>query len=118
MSDFPISAVLLTLRSAAAATLLVTPIAAAVSYVLARFAFPGKALVSAITSLPLVMPPTAVGFLLLRLLAVNGLLGGFLQDLGVDVLFTWKAVVTAYSVMALPLMVRTMRIAFEDVHPK
>jgi molybdate transport system permease protein len=59
-----------------------------------------------------------VGFLLLRLFAVNGLLGGLLQDLGVEVLFTWRAVVIAYSVMALPLMVRTMRIAFEDVHPK
>jgi molybdate transport system permease protein len=64
--------------------------------------------------LPLVLPPTAVGYLLLKLLAVDGPFG----SLDLRVLLTWRAAVLAAMVMALPLVVRTARIAFEEIDPK
>jgi molybdate transport system permease protein len=66
-------------------------------------------------SLPLVLPPTAVGILLLDLLRRRSPLGGLFERLGVEVLFTPKAVVLATAVMALPLLVRPARAAFEEV---
>lgn len=97
-----------------AVVLLGTPIA----YLLARYQFPGKRLLSSITALPLVLPPTAAGFLLLQLLASSGPLGS--QTLGFDlnILFTWKAVVLAATCMSMPLYLRTARVAFEAVDPK
>ncbi len=109
---------LLTLRVATVATAAVVPPALVVAYALARHEFPGKRIVSAVTALPLVLPPTAVGFLLLRLLAVDGPLGR--ESLGFDLglLLTWRAAVLAAGVMSLPLVVRTMRVAFEGVDPR
>ena len=72
----------------------------AVAYLLSRKDFPGKHVVSALVTLPLVLPPTAVGYLLLTVFAERGLLGP--ETLGFDfsILLTWKAVVVACSVMA------------------
>ena len=66
-------------------------------------------------TLPLVMPPVATGLILLMLLAPRGALGGVLGGLGIEIVFTWKAVVIAMAVMGLPLMVRTARAGFEQV---
>lgn len=92
--------------------------AVAIAYLLARKAFFGKRCLSALLSLPAVLPPTAVGYLLLRILADKGLLGS--QSLGIDlsILFTWKAILLACSVMAFPLIVRTARVSFEAVDPQ
>jgi molybdate transport system permease protein len=65
------------------------------------------------------MPPVATGLILLRLLSRRGALGGFLHDrLDFDIVFTWRGVVVAMAVMSFPLLVRTARVAFEEVNPR
>lgn len=113
MSEPILEAVTLTLRCATLATLLVLPPATLLAYALARFEFPGKSLLSAVAGVPLVLPPTAVGFALLWLLSRRGPLG---FDPGV--LLTWKAVVIACAVMSFPLVVRTARATFEGIDPR
>ena len=85
---------------------------------LARYRGPGKGAIETVLSLPLVLPPTAVGILLLRALARRGLLGTLLGDLGIEIVFTWKAVLLATMVMSFPLLVRSARTAFEEVDPR
>lgn len=86
-----------------------------VAYLLARRDFPGKRICVALISLPMVLPPTAVGYLLLRLLADEGPL--HLLGFDLRILFTWRAVVVACAVMAAPLILRTAKVAFEGVDP-
>jgi molybdate transport system permease protein len=68
-----------------------------------------------VVSLPLVLPPVATGLVLLMLLSRRGVIGRALGAVGIDVVFTWKAVVVAMAVMGLPLLVRTARAGFEQV---
>lgn len=107
-----------TLLWAALATALVMVPGTLVAYVLARRDFRGKRIVSTLFSLPLVLPPTAVGYLLLRTFAVDGPLGRDTLGMDLDVILTWKAVVVACAVMATPLVVRTARVSFEAVDPR
>jgi molybdate transport system permease protein len=107
-----------TLAVAATATACILPFGVAIGWLLAARDFRGKVLLETFVSLPLVLPPTAVGLALLQLLRPAGVLGAVLGGLGVEVLFTWKAVVLAASVMAFPLFVRTVRSGFEDVSPR
>lgn len=106
---------LLTVAMAAVATMLMLPLGLTLAWALARGPFPGRTLLETVVSLPLVMPPVATGLILLMLLAPAGPVGGFLQRFGIEVVFTWKAVVTAMAVMGLPLLVRTARAGFEQV---
>ena len=103
---------------AALSTLLLLPLGIAAALALARFRGPGKGALETVLSLPLVLPPTAVGLLLLELLARRGPLGGWLHARGIEVVFTWKAVVVATAVMSFPLLVRSARTAFEEVDPR
>jgi molybdate transport system permease protein len=105
----------LTLRTAALATLLILPPALATAWLLARFRWRGKSLVETLVALPLVMPPVATGLILLQLLGRRGWLH---RTFGVDVVFTWRAVVAAMMVMSFPLLVRAARVAFEEVNPR
>ena len=107
-----------TLRVALAATVLVAPAGIALGHALARRSFPGKSLVETLVALPLVLPPTAIGYLLLALFSRSGWLGE--RTLGFDpgLLFTWRAAVLASAVVALPLVARTARAAFEEVEPR
>lgn len=107
-----------TLRVALFATLLMAPLGLAVSWLLARKRWPGKAVVETLVALPLVMPPVATGLLLLKALGRRGLLGGWLESIGLPVVFTWRAVVAAMMVMSCPLLVRSARVAFEEVNPR
>lgn len=118
MDELTLSALALTLRVASLATLLALIPGIPLAYALARFDFPGKAVVSTLVSLPLVLPPTAVGYLLLRMLGSRGLLGRETLGWDLGILLTWKAAVLAATVMALPLVVRTARVAFEGVDPR
>lgn len=106
---------LFTTGAAAAATLLMLPPGVAIAWVLARRRFPGKAIVETLVSLPLVVPPVATGLILLWLLGRRGPVGGPLEALGIEVIFTPRAVVIAMAVMGLPLLVRTARAGFEQV---
>jgi molybdate transport system permease protein len=116
MEDFGI--VFFTLKMAAAATVLIVPPGLLAAYALARYRGPGKGLVETVLALPLVLPPTAIGIVLLELLARRRPIGAWLAAGGVEVVFTWKAVVLAGAVMSFPLLVRSARTAFEEVDPR
>ncbi|MFZ4579629.1 MAG: molybdate ABC transporter permease subunit [Myxococcota bacterium] len=112
------TALWLTLQTSALAVSLIVLPCVLLAYVLARYQFHGKGIVSGLVGMPLVMPPTAVGYLLLRFLADDGWLGSGGVDLDLDILLTWRATVVACAVMATPLLVRTARVAFEGVDPR
>jgi molybdate transport system permease protein len=107
-----------TVACAAGATLLILPAGVLVAWVLARRSFPGRALVETLVSLPLVMPPVATGLILLMVLGRRGTVGRVLERFGIEIVFTWKAVVLAMAVMGLPLLVRTARAGFEQVNAR
>lgn len=100
-----------TLFVAGGATLCALPPAVLLGYLLARYEFRGKGVIDTIVMLPLVLPPTAVGTLLLIALGRNGVLAPF--DL--EILFTWRGAILAAAIMSLPLMTRTAKLAFEGV---
>ena len=107
-----------TIACAAGATLLILPPGVVLAWLLARRKFPGRGLVETFVSLPLVMPPVATGLILLMLLSRRGRVGALLERLGIEVVFTWKAVVLAMAIMGLPLLVRTARAGFEQVNAR
>ena len=104
-----------TLLMAALATLVMLPPGLALAWLLARRKFRGRSVVETLVSLPIVVPPVATGLILLQLFGRRGPLGRLLDPLGIDVVFTWRAVVIAMAVMGLPLFVRAARAAFEQV---
>jgi len=110
---------LFTLAIALGGTLLNVPPGIALAWLLARKRWRGKALVETLVALPLVMPPVATGLILLKLFGRRGPLGSFLENqLGIEIVFTWKAVLVATAVMSFPLFVRAARTAFEEVNPR
>jgi molybdate transport system permease protein len=113
-----LTTLLLTLQIATVATLAMLLPGTLLAYALARHDFPGKTALSTVIIAPLVLPPTAVGFLLLRLLAFDGPLGERTLGFDLDLLLNWKGAVVASSIMSMPLLVRTARVAFEGVDPR
>jgi molybdate transport system permease protein len=101
--------------AACAATL---PIAFALAWVLARTRLPGRVLLDAVVHLPLVVPPVVTGWVLLMLFAPDGPGGRVLGAFGTSVLFRWTGAAIAAGVMALPLMVRGIRLGLEGVDPR
>jgi len=92
------------------------PFALWLAWLLARKRWPGKAVVETLVTVPLVLPPVATGFALLLLLGRQSWLGSMFEKLtGMEIVFTWKAVVMAMAVMSFPLVVRTARVGFEGV---
>jgi len=104
-----------TVTMALLATVLVMPPAIAVGWVLARRDFRGKTLLETIVSLPLVLPPVASGLMLLWLFGRRSPVGQLLDTLGIQVIFTWKAVVIAMMVISFPLVARSVRAGIEQV---
>ena len=104
----------LTVTVALAATLVMLPPGIALAWWLARTQSRFRSVVETLVALPLVLPPVATGYLLLRLMGRRGPLGAWLDRIGVEVIFTWKAVLIAMVVMGLPLLVRTARTGFEQ----
>jgi molybdate transport system permease protein len=109
------TAVALSLRIAAVATLVSLPFGIAVAYALARWRFPGKTLVNGLVHLPLVLPPVVTGYVLLLLFGRQGLLGGALARIGIVLSFRWTGAALACAIMGFPLMVRAMRLSFEAI---
>ena len=108
--------VALSLKVGGVAMAVTLPVAFALAWLLARVNFPGKVVVDAAIHLPLVVPPVVTGWLLLLAFGPNGPIGAWLQAwFGVTVLFRWTGAAIAAGVMALPLMVRAMRISIEAV---
>ncbi len=94
------------------------PLAIVLSYLLTRARFPGRPMLDALVHLPLVLPPVAVGYVLLVLFGSRGPVGAWLlTHFGIQFAFTRAGAVLATAVMSLPLMVRSMRISLENVDP-
>ena len=115
MTDLP-GIVRLTLLVGGTATLATLPVALAIAWVLARWRFPGKVLLDGLVHLPLVVPPVVTGWVLLMAFAPAGPAGMLLERwFGTSVLFRWTGAAIAAGVMALPLMVRAIRLSIEGV---
>jgi molybdate transport system permease protein len=111
--------VALSLKVSAAAMAATLPIAFALAWVLARKRFVGKVLLDALVHLPLVLPPVVTGWLLLLAFGANGPLGRLLASaFGTSVMFRWTGAAVAAAIMALPLMVRAIRLSIEAVDPR
>ncbi|SHN76595.1 molybdate ABC transporter permease subunit [Bradyrhizobium erythrophlei] len=110
------TAILLSLRVATVATLVATPIAVAVAWLLARREFWGKALLDAAIHLPLVLPPVVTGYLLLLTFGRRGAVGAWLAEhLGLVFAFRWTGAALACGIMSFPLLVRPIRLSIEAV---
>ena len=109
----------LTLRVAGCATAINLVLGVAVGWLLARRRFPGREVLDAVLTLPLVLPPTVMGYYLLVVIGKRGWLGHWLQaSFGINLIFTWQGAVLAASVVAFPLILRSARTAFESVDPQ
>ncbi|MBD2016063.1 molybdate ABC transporter permease subunit [Microcoleus sp. FACHB-53] len=106
---------ILSLRVTALATVLILVVGMGLAIVLARVQFPGKLIVATVLNLPLVLPPSVVGFFLMLLLGRGS---PILEWFGIDILFTWQAAAIASTVVGLPLMVEATRAAITDVNPE
>ena len=108
--------VALSLKVGGVAVLVTLPVAFAIAWVLARYRFPGRMLLDALVHLPLVLPPVVTGWLLLIAFGPFGPVGGWLESwFGVTLMFRWTGAALAAAIMALPLMVRAMRLSIEGV---
>ena len=109
-------AIWLTLRVAIVGMLGSLPIAIAIAWLLSHRRFPGKIVVEALLSLPLVLPPVVTGYALLILLGRHGAIGHFLdQELGIVLAFRWTGAAVAAAVMGFPFMVRGIRLSFDAI---
>ncbi|WP_313369590.1 molybdate ABC transporter permease subunit [Achromobacter animicus] len=115
MSDPVWVPLLLSLKVAGWATLLATVAGTAAAYGLSRWRWPGRDLLDAILTLPLVLPPTVLGYYLLVLLGRRGIIGETLERWNIELVFTWQGAVIAASVVAFPLVFKSARAAFENV---
>ncbi|WP_107879294.1 molybdate ABC transporter permease subunit [Neisseria animaloris] len=110
---------LLSLKVAGLATLLNIILGTATGFVLARRRFVGRNVLDTLLTLPMVMPPTVLGYYLLVLLGRNSALGGWLKDtFGINLIFTWQGAVIAATVVTFPLVFKPARAAFEGVNPQ
>ena len=110
--------VALSLKVGGVAVLGALPVAFALAWVLARVRFAGRVLVDALVHLPLVLPPVVTGWLLLLAFGAQGPAGQFLAHFGITLMFRWTGAALAAAVMALPLMVRAIRLSLEAVDPR
>ncbi len=116
MIDLDWSALGLSLKVAGWATAINLFLGVGVGWLLARRRFFGRELLDTLLTLPMVLPPTVLGYYLLVLIGRNGPLGGWLQStFGINLVFTWQAAVIAAAVAALPLVFKPARAAFEGV---
>jgi molybdate transport system permease protein len=101
-----------------ASTLLILPFGIALAWLFARKDWPLKSVVETIVLLPLVMPPVSTGLILLKIFGRRSLLGHWLYERGVEIVFNWKGVLIAMAVMSFPLLVRSVRTSFAEVNPR
>lgn len=110
------TAAALSLKVAGWATTIDLVFGVALGYLLARARFPGRDLLDTVLTLPMVMPPTVLGYYLLVLIGRRGWLGAWLyREFGINLIFTWQGAVIAASIVAFPLVLKPARAAFEAV---
>jgi molybdate transport system permease protein len=111
-------ALALTLKVAGWATVITMVLGVAVGYALSRWQFVGRDVLDAVLTLPMVLPPTVLGYYLLVMLGRHGTIGQWLKaQFGIQLIFTWQGAVIAASVVAFPLVFKAARAAFENVEP-
>ena len=108
----------LSLKVALTATAFSLPPGIALAYLLSRHDFPGKALLSGLTHLPLILPPVVTGYALLLLFGRNGPLGSWLEPMGIVFAFDWTGAALAAAVMGFPLLVRAVSLSFDMIDPR
>lgn len=111
-------AVVLSLQVALWATLVSLPFGILAAYALARWAFPGKALLNGLVHMPLVLPPVVTGYLLLLAFGGTAPLGRVFEAIGLPFAFRWTGAALAAGIMAFPLLVRAIRLSLDAVDPK
>jgi molybdate transport system permease protein len=116
LGDAEIEALLLSLRVSSVAVVVALPFALAAALLLARRNFPGKILVDAILHMPLVLPPVAMGYLLLVIFGTRGGVGGWLYEtFGIRFVFSWTGAVLAAAILTFPFQMRAIRLSLESV---
>ncbi|MFN1617657.1 molybdate ABC transporter permease subunit [Vibrio rotiferianus] len=119
MTELEYQALMLSLKVGAYAVVWLIPLGVALAWLLSRKEFIGKSILDSIIHLPLVLPPVVIGYLLLISLGRQGVLGNWLfEHFGLVFSFNWKGAVIACIVVALPLMVRSVRLSLDNVDPK
>lgn len=113
------TALLLSLKVAGWATLLNLVIGVSLGAAMSRWRFPGREVLDTMFTLPMVLPPTVLGYYLLVLVGRNGPLGAWLDEhLGINLIFTWQGAVFAAAIASFPLVFKPARAAFESVDPQ
>jgi molybdate transport system permease protein len=116
MENLDLFPLYLSARVAGVATISAMTLGLPLAWVLARRNFWGREMLAAVVMLPLVLPPTVLGYYLLLILGRQGPVGSFLKTfLGVNIIFTWQAAVIASFIVSLPLLVRAAQAAIEAV---
>lgn len=105
----------ISLKTSLTATLITTIIGIIVSYKMANYRGKYKNLIDGVLTLPLILPPTVVGFFLLILIGKNGFIGMILEKFDINLIFSWIATVISATVVSFPMMYRTSRAAFEQI---
>ncbi|MFN1548709.1 molybdate ABC transporter permease subunit [Vibrio natriegens] len=119
MTELEYQALILSLKVGAFAVLWLIPLGVLLAWLLSRKTFFGKSVLDSLIHLPLVLPPVVIGYLLLLSLGRQGFIGSWLYEhFGLVFSFDWKGAVVACIVVALPLMVRSVRLSLESVDPK
>lgn len=119
MSSVDMTALRLSFQVAGLATGLCLVIGLPLAWFLARRRFWGREVLVAVATLPLVLPPSVLGYYLLTAMGRNSAFGRFLEDeLGIQLVFTWQGAGVAAAVVALPLLVRSAQAAFETIDPE
>ncbi|MGF1756167.1 molybdate ABC transporter permease subunit [Vibrio makurazakiensis] len=119
LSDYEIEALTLSLKVAGYAMLWLVPIGIALAWILAKKQFIFKSVLESVIHLPLVLPPVVIGYLLLVVMGKQGIVGNWLYStFGLVFSFSWKGAVLACIVVALPLMVRSIKLSLESVDNK
>ncbi|MBR9874197.1 molybdate ABC transporter permease subunit [Vibrio sp. J1-1] len=119
MTELEYQALILSLKVGAFAVLWLIPLGVLLAWLLSRKTFFGKSVLDSLIHLPLVLPPVVIGYLLLLSLGRQGFIGSWLYEhFGLVFSFNWKGAVVACIVVALPLMVRSVRLSLESVDPK
>jgi molybdate transport system permease protein len=118
MFDAALTPLALTLKVAASATLLATLFGVAAGLLLSKFRFAGRDLIDALLLLPMVMPPTVLGYYLLVVFGRKSAFGHWLEEsLGIQLIFTWQGAAVAAAVVAFPLVFKAARTAFDGIGP-
>lgn len=118
LSAAEVEIIALSLKVALSAVSFSLPLGVGVAWLLARRPFPGRAIVSGMVHLPLVLPPVVTGYALLLLFGRNGPIGAALEPLGIRFAFHWTGAALAAGVMGFPLLVRSVRLAFDMADPE